>query len=123
MSQIYSVCLTKSADPPAQKCHVLCNVKKRTKIKKKESPNLLSVQTSTQTGLGFKAGVKDYRLTYYMKNYQVHVNDLLAAFRVIAQPGVPPEEAGAAIAAESSTGTWTTVWTDGLTSLDRYKGR
>ncbi|KAJ0463527.1 putative ribulose-bisphosphate carboxylase [Helianthus annuus] len=22
-----------------------------------------------------------------------------------------------------STGTWTTVWTDGLTSLDRYKGR
>ena len=39
------------------------------------------------------------------------------------QPGVPPEEAGAAVAAESSTGTWTTVWTDGLTSLDRYKGR
>ncbi|KAI5438038.1 hypothetical protein KIW84_023956 [Lathyrus oleraceus] len=36
---------------------------------------------------------------------------------------VPPEEAGAAVAAESSTGTWTTVWTDGLTSLDRYKGR
>jgi ribulose-bisphosphate carboxylase large chain len=31
------------------------------------------------------------------------------------QPGV--------VAAESSTGTWTTVWTDGLTSLDRYKGR
>jgi len=58
-----------------------------------------------------------------MKNYRVHVNDLLAAFRVIAQPGVPAEEAGAAIAAESSTGTWTTVWTDGLTSLDRYKGR
>jgi len=23
----------------------------------------------------------------------------------------------------SSTGTWTTVWTDGLTQLDRYKGR
>jgi ribulose-bisphosphate carboxylase large chain len=38
------------------------------------------------------------------------------------QPGVPAEEAGAAVAAESSTGTWTTVWTDGL-SLDRYKGR
>ncbi|XP_059073328.1 NAD(P)H-quinone oxidoreductase subunit H, chloroplastic-like [Cryptomeria japonica] len=36
---------------------------------------------------------------------------------------VCPEEAGAAVAAESSTGTWTTVWTDGLTSLDRYKGR
>jgi ribulose-bisphosphate carboxylase large chain len=24
---------------------------------------------------------------------------------------------------ESFTGTWTTVWTDGHTSLDRYKGR
>ena len=81
---------------------------------KKHRRCLPVVQTSTQTGLGFKAGVKDYR---------VDVTDLLAAFRVIAQPGVPPEEAGAAIAAESSTGTWTTVWTDGLTSLDRYKGR
>ncbi len=81
------------------------------------------MQTATQTGLGFKAGVKDYRLTYYLKDYRVNVYDLLAAFRVIPQPGVPPEEAGAAIAAESSTGTWTTVWTDGLTSLDRYKGR
>ncbi|XP_061360634.1 ribulose bisphosphate carboxylase large chain-like [Gastrolobium bilobum] len=50
-------------------------------------------------------------------------SDILAAFRVTPQPGVPPEEAGAAVAAESSTGTWTTVWTDGLTSLDRYKGR
>ncbi|KAL0771685.1 hypothetical protein Bca101_036836 [Brassica carinata] len=49
--------------------------------------------------------------------------DILAAFRVTPQPGVPPEEAGAAVAAESSIGTWTTVWTDGITSLDRYKGR
>ncbi|KAK4414754.1 Ribulose bisphosphate carboxylase large chain [Sesamum alatum] len=46
----------------------------------------------------------------------------LAAFRVTPQPGVPPEEAGTAVAAESSTGTWTTVWIYGL-SLDRYKGR
>jgi len=27
------------------------------------------------------------------------------------------------VAAESSTGTWTTVWTDLLTDMDRYKGR
>jgi ribulose-bisphosphate carboxylase large chain len=39
------------------------------------------------------------------------------------QPGVPPEECAAAVAAESSTGTWTTVWTDLLTDMDRYKGR
>ncbi|RCU61639.1 hypothetical protein SETIT_J020800v2 [Setaria italica] len=61
---------------------------------------LMSPQTETKASVGFKA-----------------------AFRVTPQPGVPPEEAGAAVAAESSTGTWTTVWTDGLTSLDRYKGR
>ena len=33
------------------------------------------------------------------------------------------EEVAAAVAAESSTGTWTTVWTDLLTDLDYYKGR
>ena len=67
------------------------------------------VQTSTRAGLGFRAGVKDYRLTYFMDDYKVIDTDLLAAFRVVPQPGVPPEEAGAAIAAESSTGTWTYV--------------
>ena len=83
----------------------------------------MAPQTETQTGTGFQAGVKDYRLTYYTPDYEVKDTDILAAFRVTPQPGVPAEEAGAAVAAESSTGTWTTVWTDGLTSLDRYKGR
>src|SRR5918998_2524162 len=83
----------------------------------------MSPQTETKAGVGFKAGVKDYRLTYYTPDYQTKETDILAAFRMTPQPGVPPEEAGAAVAAESSTGTWTTVWTDGLTSLDRYKGR
>jgi ribulose-bisphosphate carboxylase large chain len=76
----------------------------------------------TKAGTGFKAGVKDYRLTYYTPSSKKDT-DILAAFRMSPQPGVPAEEAGAAVAAESSTGTWTTVWTDGLTSLDRYKGR
>lgn len=80
-------------------------------------------QTETKAGAGFKAGVKDYRLTYYTPDYVVKDTDILAAFRMTPQPGVPPEECGAAVAAESSTGTWTTVWTDGLTTLDRYKGR
>lgn len=83
----------------------------------------MAPQTETKTGAGFKAGVKDYRLTYYTPDYQVKDTDILAAFRCNPQAGVPPEECGAAVAAESSTGTWTTVWTDGLTSLDRYKGR
>lgn len=76
-------------------------------------------QTETKTGAGFKAGVKDYRLTYYTPDYQITDTDILAAFRMTPQPGVPAEECGAAVAAESSTGTWTTVWTDGLTQLDR----
>jgi len=80
-------------------------------------------QTETRAGAGFKAGVKDYRLTYYTPDYVVKDTDILAAFRMTPQPGVPAEECGAAVAAESSTGTWTTVWTDGLTTLDRYKGR
>ena len=77
----------------------------------------MAPQTETKAGAGFKAGVKDYRLTYYTPDYQPKDTDILAAFRMTPQPGVPPEEAGAAVAAESSTGTWTTVWTDGLTSF------
>jgi ribulose-bisphosphate carboxylase large chain len=83
----------------------------------------LEVQTSTRAVLLGPHISGQSRLTYFMDDYKVIDTDLLAAFRVVPQPGVPPEEAGAAIAAESSTGTWTTVWTDGLTSLDRYKGR
>ncbi|KAG9438618.1 hypothetical protein H6P81_021441 [Aristolochia fimbriata] len=74
---------------------------------------LMSPKTETKASVGFQAGVKDYKLTYYTPEYETKDTDILAAFR----------EAGAAVAAESSTGTWTTVWTDGLTSLDRYKGR
>ena len=50
----------------------------------------MSPQTQTKASVGFKAGVKDYKLNYY--------TDILAAFRVTPQPGVPPEEAGAAVA-------------------------
>lgn len=71
----------------------------------------------------YDAGVKDYRSTYWEPEYSVKETDLLAVFKVIPQDGVPREEAAAAVAAESSTGTWTTVWTDLLTDLDHYKGR
>jgi ribulose-bisphosphate carboxylase large chain len=71
----------------------------------------------------YNAGVKEYRETYWMPDYTPADSDLLAVFKVVPQPGVPREEAAAAVAAESSTGTWTTVWTDLLTDLDYYKGR
>ncbi|KAE8791008.1 ribulose- -bisphosphate carboxylase oxygenase large subunit [Hordeum vulgare] len=63
----------------------------------------MSPQTETKAGVGFQAGVKDYKLTYYTPEYETKDTDILAAFRVSPQPGVPPEEAGAAVAAESST--------------------
>src|SRR3569623_186483 len=71
----------------------------------------------------YSAGVKEYRETYWTPDYVPLDTDLLACFKVTPQPGVPNEEAAAAVAAESSTGTWTTVWTDLLTDLDYYKGR
>src|SRR6266511_628709 len=72
---------------------------------------------------GYRAGVKAYRQTYWEPDYRVRDTDLLACFKVTPQPGVEREEAAAAVAAESSTGTWTTVWTDLLTDLEYYKGR
>ncbi|MBK1725803.1 form I ribulose bisphosphate carboxylase large subunit [Halorhodospira neutriphila] len=71
----------------------------------------------------YTAGVKAYRETYWEPDYPIKDSDLLAVFKVTPQPGVEREEAAAAVAAESSTGTWTTVWTDLLTDLDYYKGR
>ncbi len=71
----------------------------------------------------YNAGVKEYRETYWMPDYTPKDTDILACFKITPQAGVPREEAAAAVAAESSTGTWTTVWTDLLTDLDHYKGR
>src|SRR5437763_3843192 len=70
------------------------------------------------------AGVKEYReMGYYRPDYAPKDSDVLAAFRVTPQPGVPFEEAAAAVAGESSTATWTVVWTDRLTTLERYQAK
>ncbi|MDC0575726.1 form I ribulose bisphosphate carboxylase large subunit [Nitrosomonadaceae bacterium] len=74
-------------------------------------------------GKTYKAGVKDYRDSYWTPDYIPLDTDLLACFKIVTQDGVPHEEAAAAVAAESSTGTWTTVWTDLLTDMEYYKGR
>lgn len=74
----------------------------------------------------FEAGVKEYsdaRRHYFDPDYVPDDTDVLCAFRVTPQPGVSPEEAAAAVAAESSSGTWTSVWTDHLTDLSRYSAR
>jgi ribulose-bisphosphate carboxylase large chain len=72
-------------------------------------------QTETKAVLASKLVLKTTRLTYYTPWLRSKDTDILAAFRMTPQPGVvPPEECGAAVATESSTGTWTTVWTDGF---------
>ncbi|KAG8472397.1 hypothetical protein CXB51_035385 [Gossypium anomalum] len=53
---------------------------------------LMSPQTETKASVRFKAGVKEYKLTYYTPEYEIKDTDILAAFRVTPQSGVPPEE-------------------------------
>jgi ribulose-bisphosphate carboxylase large chain len=71
----------------------------------------------------YDAGVKEYRDTYWTPDYVPLDTDLLACFKCTGQEGVPKEEVAAAVAAESSTGTWSTVWSELLVDLDFYKGR
>jgi ribulose-bisphosphate carboxylase large chain len=75
------------------------------------------------SGQLFAAGVKEYRETYWRPDYTPAATDILTAFRVTPQPDVPMEEAAAAVAAESSTGTWTQVWTDHLVDIVRYQAK
>ncbi|PHT39046.1 Ribulose bisphosphate carboxylase large chain [Capsicum baccatum] len=69
----------------------------------------MSPQVETKENIGFKTDVKKYKLTYYTSEYETKNTDILTAFRVTPQHGVPPEEAEIAVAAESSTDTWTTI--------------
>jgi len=72
----------------------------------------------------YESGVIPYaKMGYWDANYQVKVTDVLALFRVTPQPGVDPVEATAAVAGESSTATWTVVWTDLLTACDIYRAK
>jgi len=71
----------------------------------------------------FAAGVNPYREAYWDPGYKPRATDLLCAFRVQAAPGVDLIEAAAAVAAESSTGTWTEVWSNALTDIEKYKAR
>src|SRR5215831_19567839 len=72
----------------------------------------------------YKAGVLKYaQMGYWNPDYVPKDTDVLALFRITPQEGVEPEEAAAAVAGESSTATWTVVWTDRLTACDRYRAK
>ena len=70
------------------------------------------------------SGVIPYaQMGYWQPDYTPVDTDVLCAFRVTPQDGVPPEEAAAAVAGKSSTATWTVVWTDRLTAYEHYQAK
>ena len=69
----------------------------------------------------WSAGVSPYtKMGYWDPNYVPKDTDLICAFRFIPQNGVDPIEAAAG---ESSTATWTVVWTDRLTAYENYQAK
>ncbi|TVR64812.1 MAG: form I ribulose bisphosphate carboxylase large subunit [Gemmatimonadales bacterium] len=85
------------------------------------------MDTGAETVTGkdrYKAGVMEYRkMGYWVPDYEPKDTDMLALFRVTPQDGVDPIEAAAAVAGESSTATWTVVWTDRLTAAEKYRAK
>ncbi len=72
----------------------------------------------------YSAGVLKYKqMGYWIPDYQPKDTDTICLFRITPQDGVDPEEAAAAVAGESSTATWTVVWTDRLTACDSYRAK
>src|ERR1700730_1987595 len=82
-------------------------------------------RVTAKTGAArYKAGVLKYaQMGYWDADYVPKDTDVLALFRITPQEGVDPIEAAAAVAGESSTATWTVVWTDRLTACDRYRAK
>ncbi len=72
----------------------------------------------------YKSGVIPYKkMGYWDADYVPKETDVIALFRITPQEGVEADEAAAAVAGESSTATWTVVWTDRLTDADRYRAK
>ena len=72
----------------------------------------------------YAGGVLKYRqMGYWRPDYEPSDTDVICLFRITPQAGVDPEEAAAAVAGESSTATWTVVWTDMLTAHESYQAK
>jgi ribulose-bisphosphate carboxylase large chain len=63
------------------------------------------------------------QMGYWQPDYEPVDTDVIALFRITPQVGVDPVEAAAAVAGESSTATWTVVWTDRLTACESYRAK
>ena len=72
----------------------------------------------------YKSGVMPYaQMGYWDADYIPKDTDVICMFRITPQDGVDPIEAAAAVAGESSTATWTVVWTDRLTACENYRAK
>jgi ribulose-bisphosphate carboxylase large chain len=72
----------------------------------------------------YAGGVLKYKqMGYWRPDYEPKATDVICLFRITPQDGVEAEEAAAAVAGESSTATWTVVWTDLLTACDDYRAK
>ncbi|MGK9052481.1 form I ribulose bisphosphate carboxylase large subunit [Neorhizobium sp. CSC1952] len=72
----------------------------------------------------YRSGVMEYKkMGYWEPDYEPKDTDIIALFRITPQEGVDPVEAAAAVAGESSTATWTVVWTDRLTASEKYRAK
>src|SRR4249920_1711274 len=78
----------------------------------------------TEAKRRYAAGVLKYtQMGYWDSDYVPKDTDVVALFRITPQEGVDAVEAAAAVAGESSTATWTVVWTDRLTACDLYRAK
>src|SRR6184192_4511689 len=84
----------------------------------------MTIEVSPQQKSRWASGVIPYaQMGYWKPEYEPKDTDILCAFRLVPQEGVDPIEAAAAVAGESSTATWTVVWTDRLTACDMYRAK
>ena len=84
----------------------------------------MTTEATSQQKNRWASGVIPYaQMGYWKPDYEPKDTDLLCAFRLVPQDGVDPIEAAAAVAGESSTATWTVVWTDRLTAYENYQAK
>ena len=84
----------------------------------------IAKNTKLEGSRRYTAGVLKYaQMGYWEPDYEPKITDVIALFRITPQDGVDPEEAAAAVAGESSTATWTVVWTDRLTACEKYRAK
>src|ERR1700674_1524075 len=88
------------------------------------SPSPVPAGSSVEKKDRWSAGVTPYaEMGYYDADYFPKGTDILCASRITPQPGIDAIEAAAAVAGESSTATWTVVWTDRLTDYKHYQAK